>query len=112
MRVTGDQGSGFRDQTIAKFVIDRGMDDDPLHADAGLSRLVEGTKDNPFDGVIQVGVGVHDHSRVAPQFQHDLFLAGLGFQVPADAGRAGEGQQFQSVVGGEQVGAVAGRRQD
>ena len=88
------------------------MDEDALHADAALARLVEGAEDDPLDRVVEVGVLVDDHRRVAAQLEHHLLLAGLGLEVPADAGRAGEAEQLQPLVGGEQVGAVAVRGQD
>jgi len=49
---------------------------------------------------------VDDHCGIAAQFQHDFLLAGLGLQIPADPGRAGEGKQLQPLVNREQVGAI------
>src|SRR3546814_4459355 len=42
-----------------------------------------------------LGVLVDDDGGVAAEFEHDLFLARLGLRFPADAGRSGEGEQFQ-----------------
>ena len=97
---------------VAQLVVDVGVDEDALHADAALARLVEGAEDDALDRVVEVGVGVDDHRGVAAQLQHHLLLAGLGLQVPADAGRAGEAEQLQPLVGGEEVGAVALGGQD
>ena len=83
--VTGDQAFGFFDQHRLELVIDAFVDDDPLHADAALARLIKGTKDNPLQRVVQIGVMIDDHGGIATQFENDLFLAGLGFQIPTDA---------------------------
>src|SRR3546814_10388636 len=75
--------------------------DDPLHPDARLTRLIEGAEDDPRERVVQVGVLVDDHRGIAAEFEHDLLLARFGLQIPTDARRAGEGEQFQPLVGGE-----------
>ena len=110
--IAGDQRLGLRDQHVAEFVIDVVVDQDALDADAALAGLVEGAEDDPLERVVEVGVRVDDHRRIAAELEHHLLLAGLGLEVPADAGRAGEAQQLQPLVGGEQVGALAVRGQD
>ena len=51
--------------------------EDALHADAALARLVERAEHDPLERVVEVGVLVDDHRRVAAQLEHDLLLAGL-----------------------------------
>src|SRR3546814_8038997 len=81
------------------------VDDDALDPDAGLPGLVKGAESNAFHGIVEIGIGIDDHRRVAAQLQHHLLLAGLGLQFPAHARRAGEAQELQPVVLGEEVGA-------
>ena len=111
-RIAADQGSGLPDQQVAQGVIDLIVDQDPLHPDAGLARLVEGPEDDPLGGVFQIAVAVDDDGGIAPQFQHHLLLSGPGLERPADLRGAGEGQQFEPVVGGEQVRPLTRGRQD
>jgi hypothetical protein len=88
------------------------VDQDPLHPDAALSRLVEGAEDDPLGSVREVGVAVHDHGGVAAQLEHHLLVAGLGLELPADRGRAREGEQLQALVGREAIRLLARHRQD
>ena len=74
----------FADQHVAELVIDVGVDQDALDADAGLAGLVEGAEDDPLERVVEVGVLVDDHRRIAAELEHHLLLAGLGLEVPAD----------------------------
>ena len=84
LRIAGDERLRLRDQHVAEFVVDVGVDEDALDADAALAGLVEGAEDDPLDRVVEVGVPVDDHRRVAAELEHHLLLAGLGLQVPAD----------------------------
>jgi hypothetical protein len=95
-----------------QFVVDGRVDQDALHADAALSGLVEGARHQARGDIVQVGARVDDAGGVAAEFEHDLFLAGPRFELPADRRRSGEAQHFQPRVGGEQVGAVAMAGQD
>src|SRR3546814_10398758 len=88
------------------------MDDHALHMDSVFPRLVIAAEDYARERMVEFGVLVDDDRCVAAEFEHDLFLARLRLQVPADTRRAGERQQFQPFVGGEQVGARARRGQD
>ena len=99
VRIAGDQRLGLRHQPVAQLVVDVGVDEDALHADAALAGLVEGAEDDPLDRVVEVGVRVDDHRGVAAELEHDLLLAGLGLELPADAGRAGEAEQLEPLVG-------------
>jgi len=86
--------------------------DDALHADAALARLVEGADDDARDRVVDVGVLVHDHRRVAAQLEHDLLLARLGLDPPPRRGRTGEAQELQAFVRRELPRPVPRTRQD
>ena len=55
---------------------------------------------------------IHHAGGVSTELEHHLLLAGAGLQIPADGGRAGEAQQLEALVGGEQLGAGAAARQD
>jgi hypothetical protein len=88
------------------------VDDDALDPDAALAGLVEGAEHDPRHGVVEVGVGIDDHGGVAAQLEHDLLLAGAGLEVPAHLRRAGEAQQLEAVVGGEEARPVAALADD
>ena len=75
---------GLRHQPLPQLVVDVGVDDDALDADAALAGLVEGAEDDPLDRVVEVGVAVDDHRGIAAELEHHLLLAGLGLEVPAD----------------------------
>lgn len=62
--------------------------------------------------IVQIGIGVHDTSRIAAQFENDFLLSSTSLQIPADGGRASEAKQLQAIVRCEQVGAVATARKD
>ena len=83
------------------------MNQDALDADAALTGLIESTEDNTFHRIVQVRILIHDHRRIAAQFQDHRFFAGTGFQVPAHVRAASEAEQLETLVGGEQVGAFA-----
>jgi hypothetical protein len=88
------------------------VDDDALNSDAALAGLVEGAEDDALDRIVEIGVAIDDHRRIAAQFQHHLFLAGLGLELPTDRWRSGEAEQLEPVIFGEQVGTLAVRWQD
>ena len=87
------------------------MSDNAQDADAALSRSIEGTKYQTLNRVIQIGVLIDDARRVAAQFKHDFLFAVSRFEIPANAGRTGEAEKFQTVVGREQIGSIARARQ-
>jgi hypothetical protein len=76
--------------------------------------LIKCAKDHALDNEVQAValIGIDDARRVAAEFQHHLLLASARFQVPAHGRRAGERQQLEAFVGGEQIRAVAMRGQD
>ncbi len=88
------------------------MDDDALHPDARLARLVKGAKHGAFGSVFEIGILVDDHRGIAAEFEHDLLLAGARLQIPADIGRAGEADSSfnrSSVVNRSAPSRCAGR---
>ncbi len=88
------------------------MNDDALNADAALARLIKGAKDDPLDGILDVGILVDDHCGIAAKLQHHLLLAGSGLEVPADARGPREGEELQPIVPREEIGAVPARGED
>src|SRR3546814_17402514 len=63
--IARDQRFRLFDQHIAEPVIDIGVDDDPLHPDARLAGLIESAEDDPRARMVQVGVLVAAHRRIA-----------------------------------------------
>ena len=84
LRVAGDQRLGLRDQPLAKVVVDVGVDDDPLDADAALARLVEGAEDDPLDRVVEIGVASTITAALPPSSSTTFFLPARALRVPAD----------------------------
>ena len=70
------------------------MDDDPLHPNAALSRLIKCPKNDALKGIIEIGIFVNDDRRITAQFKNNLLLASLSLQRPTHIRRASEGQQF------------------
>ena len=60
---------------VPKRAVDLLVDQDALHADAALPRLVEGAEDDALDRVALIGVGLHHHRRIAAQLEHHGLLA-------------------------------------
>ena len=90
--IAGDQFPGGGDEALAELVVDVGMHEDALDADAALPGLVEGAEDDALDDRVETValVGFDDAGGIAAEFEHDLLLAGLGLEIPADRRRAGE----------------------
>src|SRR5690606_12706032 len=88
-RIATDELAGLCDERIAHPGVERLVDENPLHANAALPTLIEGTRDDAIDGVRDIRVLVDDDRRVAAQLEHDLFLAGFRLQIPAHARGAG-----------------------
>src|SRR3546814_5770178 len=80
----------LRGEHVAECVVDLLMDDHALHMDAALPRLVIAAEDDARERMVEVGVLVDDDRGVAAEFEHDLFLARLRLQVPADTQRRSE----------------------
>ena len=67
LRIAFDERYRFGDQLFFHHIINVFMDHDTLNADARLAGLVEGTKDDTIDSVVQIfGVRVYYNSGVAP----------------------------------------------
>ena len=105
--IARDQTLGLLDHHIAETVVHVFVNDDPLDADAALPALIEGAEDDPFQRIIQIGIPVDDHRCIPAEFEHHLLFARLGLERPADGRRAGEAEQFQPLVFGKHIGAVA-----
>ena len=65
-----------------------------------------------LSGPVEVGGGIHDGARVAAQLEHHLLLARARLHRPADAGRAGEGQQLEPLVLDQPVAQLPAHGQD
>ena len=75
-----DLGGRQLDEAIG----DRVLDDHPFGADADLAAVREAAPDGGVRGAPQVGVGQHDHRRLAAQLQHGRDQAhGGGLRPPA-----------------------------
>ncbi len=97
-----------------KLVVEILLHEDALHADTALAGLIERAEDHALDDEVQAIslIRIDDAGGVAAEFEHNLLPARARLQIPADGRRAGKRQQLEAVVGREQVGAVAMRRQD
>ena len=94
-------------QGIAKLVVDFGVNNDALNTNTALPRLIEGSDDDSIHSVFKISVVVDDASRIASQFQNDFLLSGFCLECPTDAGRTGKAEQFQAIIGCEQISSVA-----
>ena len=74
--------------------------------------MVKCAKDYALQGMVEIGILIDDHRRIAAQLQNDRLLACLCFQSPANAGRASKGEQFQPLILSEQIRSVTASRQD
>ncbi len=72
-----------------------------------MARLVEGADDYAGNCVVDVSVFIDDACGITTKLQNYLFLAGLGFELPAHFRRSGEGEEFEAAVGGEEVGIAS-----
>src|SRR5690606_9700587 len=89
------------DQHIAEAVVDVGMNDDALHADTALPRLVESAEKDAFNCIVEIGISIDNHCRIAAEFEYHLLLAATCLEIPANVGRSGEREQLEPVVDGE-----------
>src|SRR5215207_2745395 len=80
-------------QPGAELIGDRGVDQEPVDPDAGLAGVAELAELGLGQGHVEVGVGVYDERRVAAELEHrpDDPPGGLGHDLGADLGAAGEG---------------------
>jgi len=70
-------------QEIGELAIDRLLDQNALHGNAGLPGVAEAAGHAAVGGIGEIGVAVHDRSGVAAKFQRDFFLAGAALDIPA-----------------------------
>ena len=114
--IAGDQFGGDVDELPEERLEDAAFDEDALHADAGLAGVAEGGVGGAECGFVEVGpVAVNDERGVAAEFEQHALAAGVGLQLPADFGRAGEADELDAVFffgepGGVGVGERRGRR--
>src|SRR5690606_13900272 len=111
-RVATFQGASGLNQLVTKFGVDGFMGKDALDANAALARLVERTGDDALDGVVYIPVLVHDTGGIATELQDHGLFAGPGFELPDYFWGAGKTEQFESLIFGEQIGAVPATGQD
>ena len=88
----------------------RVVDDDPLDRDAALAGVGEGVYLGFVGGRLPVAVGVDDQRRVRSQLQVDLLVGDAAADVPADPGRAGEGDRSSQIVLDDRVAELPGER--
>jgi hypothetical protein len=83
--------------------VQRGVDVDPLHGDAGLAGLVVGEPGDPLGGPAQVRlggpVGRDEHCGVAAQLERDVLGRRRRLDAPADRTGPGEADDGQPRVG-------------
>ena len=78
------------DQHVAETVVDIGMDDDALHPDTALPRLVESAENDTLQRIIEIGIRINDHRGITAELEHHFFLAAARLEIPADIGRSSE----------------------
>ncbi len=95
---------------VLEIVVDRLVNEDPLHADARLSRVSKSAGCDLRDRALPVAVGLHDHGRVAAEFEGDLHFHGIALELPAHGRAAGEAQHLDARVCRGVSECVRGRR--
>jgi hypothetical protein len=111
-RIANRQGFHLGHEALAEFRVQGFVHQNALHADATLARLVEGAECDALHCIGQIRARVNNARRVAAQFQHHFLFARASLKSPAHNRRTGEAQEFQAIVGGEQIGAIAVAWQD
>lgn len=77
----------------------RGMDEDPLHGNAALARLIVGAEYGPFNHSLPVmNPFIDDESGVSSELEHDLLLSGSCLHSPSHVRRSGEAQQLHIIM--------------
>ena len=99
------------DKKIGELAVDRVLDQNALHGNAGLTGIGEASGNAAFGGIVEVGVAVHDDGGIAAQFEHDFLFSGAALDVPTDGHAAGEADELDAVVGDQQTGVFVGERQ-
>ena len=87
-RIAQFQFANALEQQFREFAIDRLLDQDALDRDAGLPGVAETSGYAALGGVSEIGVAMHDHGSVAPEFENDFFLARVLLHLPTDGGAA------------------------
>ena len=94
-----------------EVVVQRRVDVHTLHGDARLARVAEAAENDSLERVVDVGVLVHDHGRVAAELERDALAPGTRLQAPADRRAAGEREQLDPVVIDERPSRLGRARQ-
>jgi hypothetical protein len=112
--VAGDEFACDFDELPEEGLEDATLNEDALHADAGLAGEAEGSVRDADCGFVEVGpIAVDDESSVAAQLEQDALAAGAGFEIPADLGGAGEADELDAVLLlGEPRGVGVGEGED
>ena len=81
-------------EPLDERVVDPGLHEDAVRADAGLAGVAELRRHRPFDRTLEVGVVEDDQRRVAAELERDLLHGrrALREQQPPDLGRAREAE--------------------
>jgi hypothetical protein len=112
LRIAHAELPGRLHELLPQLLVHGLVGEDALHADAALARLVEGPEHDALDRVVEVPTLVHHDRRVPAELEHHLLLARASLEIPAHPGRAGEAQQLQALVLGEERGTVTAAGQD
>ena len=110
-RIADLQGLDLLDEPGHEVLVHLGLDEDTLHRDAGLPRLVVPAHGDPRRGMVQVGVGMDDDPGVAPELEGGVLVRIEALQLPPDP-RAREGELLEPPVLHQLLGPLAGDRQD
>ncbi|NSX89162.1 helix-turn-helix transcriptional regulator [Agrobacterium tumefaciens] len=88
-------------QLLRKGVINAGLHQNPVGADAGLATVAEFRNQRAFNGKIEIGIVEHDEGRIAAQFQRQALdaVGSAAHQKRTDAGGAGEGDLANRLIG-------------
>jgi hypothetical protein len=97
-RVTDDDSAHPGGETRQELLAYGIHDDDPLHADARLSRRVVPTTDDRIRGGVEVGVCRHDERRIGPELEQDLGRRSVPRDLVSDGGGPGEGHRTDPAV--------------
>ena len=92
-------------EPLGKLVVDAGLHEDAVGADAGLAGVAEFRGHHAGHGCIQIGIVEDDEGRVAAEFHRYLFhrTGALRHQLLADLGGAGESELAHHGAGGEDM---------
>ena len=97
-------------EQLEEAVEDRPLHDHALRRDALLAAGLEGGAGDAGRRVGEVGVGADDIRRVGAEFADELLRAGGAGKLVAGGGAAGDGDDGDERMGGEQLRALAPAR--